>query len=70
MSGSDRPMSQKYNDDRRNHIPQMAFKVQNWPAYEAGLRRHGSAITTSTTEIRMLQPGQLAIFMAVAWVTA
>ena len=43
MSDSDRPMSQKYNDDRRNHIPQMAFKVQNWPAYEAGLRRHGSA---------------------------
>ena len=35
-------MPHKYNDDRRHHIPKMAFKVQNWPAYEAGLRRRGS----------------------------
>src|SRR5580704_3107198 len=42
LSGSDRPMPYKHNADRRRHIPKMAFKVQNWPAYEAGLRRRGS----------------------------
>src|SRR4051794_6056087 len=31
-------MPHKHNVDRRHHIPKMAFKVQNWPAYEAGLR--------------------------------
>jgi hypothetical protein len=35
-------MPHKHNDDRRHHIPKMTFKVQNWPAYEAGLRRRGS----------------------------
>jgi hypothetical protein len=35
-------MPHKHNDDRRHHIPKMAFKVQNWPEYEAGLRRRGS----------------------------
>src|SRR3954452_1644279 len=35
-------MPHKHNADRRHHIPKMAFKVQNWPAYEAGLRRRGS----------------------------
>ncbi len=32
----------KLNQNRRHHIPKMSFKVQNWPAYEAGLRRRGS----------------------------
>jgi hypothetical protein len=41
-SGSDLPMPHKHNADRRHHIPKMSFKVQNWPAYEAGLRRRGS----------------------------
>jgi hypothetical protein len=36
------PMPHKYNADSRHHIPKMAFKVRNWPAYEAGLRRRGS----------------------------
>jgi hypothetical protein len=27
----------KHNADRRHHIPKMSFKLQNWPAYEAGL---------------------------------
>src|SRR5277367_5864125 len=27
------------NADRRHHIPKISFKVQNWPEYEAGLRR-------------------------------
>jgi hypothetical protein len=36
------PMPHKHNADRRHHIPKMAFKVQNWLAYEAGLRRRGS----------------------------
>ena len=35
-------MPHKHNADRRHHIPKMAFKVLNWPAYEAGLRRRGS----------------------------
>jgi len=35
-------MPHKRNAARRHHIPKMSFKVQNWPAYEAGLRRRGS----------------------------
>jgi hypothetical protein len=35
-------MPHKHNADRRHHIPKMAFKVQNWPEYEAALRRRGS----------------------------
>jgi hypothetical protein len=35
-------MPNKHNADRRHHIPKMPFKVQNWPEYEAGLRRRGS----------------------------
>jgi hypothetical protein len=35
-------MSHKHNADRRHHVPKMWFKVQNWPEYEAGLRRRGS----------------------------
>jgi hypothetical protein len=35
-------MPHKHNAVRRHHIPKMSFKVQNWPAYEAGLRRRGS----------------------------
>jgi hypothetical protein len=42
LFGSDRLMPHKYNADRRHHIPKMSFKVRNWPAYEAGLRRRGS----------------------------
>ena len=36
------PMPHKHNADRRHHIPKMVFNVQNWPTYEAGLRRRGS----------------------------
>jgi len=35
-------MPHKHNADRRHQIPKMSFKVQNWPTYEAGLRRRGS----------------------------
>jgi len=35
-------MPHKHNADRRHHIPKMSFKVQNWPAYQAGLRQRGS----------------------------
>jgi hypothetical protein len=35
-------MPHKHNADRRHHIPKMSFKVQNWPAYEAVLRRRDS----------------------------
>ncbi|MEA2730388.1 MAG: hypothetical protein QOD93_1133 [Acetobacteraceae bacterium] len=36
------PMPLKHNADRRHRIPRMSFMVQNWPEYEAGLRRRGS----------------------------
>jgi transposase len=42
FSDFDRVMPHKHNADRRHHIPKMSFKVRNWPAYEAGLRRRGS----------------------------
>jgi hypothetical protein len=32
----------KHNSARRHHIEKMNFRVTNWPAYEAGLRRRGS----------------------------
>src|ERR1700761_9555325 len=42
-------MPYKHNAARRHHTllrvlsrPKMSFEVQNWPAYEAGLRRRGS----------------------------
>jgi hypothetical protein len=35
-------MPHKHNADRRHHIPKRSFKVQNWPAYGAGVRRRGS----------------------------
>jgi hypothetical protein len=35
-------MPNKHNDARRHPIPKMKFKVTNWLAYEAGLRRRGS----------------------------
>ena len=35
-------MPNKHNANRRHHILKMKFKVQNWPEYEAGLRRRGS----------------------------
>jgi hypothetical protein len=34
-------MPHKHNAARRHHIAKMSFKVQNWPAYEAGLRQRG-----------------------------
>ena len=35
-------MPNKHNDARRHRIPKMKFRVTNWSAYEAGLRRRGS----------------------------
>lgn len=34
-------MPNKHNDARRHRIPKMRYKVTNWAAYEAGLRRRG-----------------------------
>jgi len=31
----------KHNAARRHHIPKQRWRVTNWPAYEAGLRRRG-----------------------------
>ena len=36
------PMPNKHKDGRRHPIPKITFKVQNWPEYEAELRRRGS----------------------------
>lgn len=35
-------MPRKHNGGRRHRIPRVSFKVQNWPAFEAGLCRRGS----------------------------
>jgi hypothetical protein len=35
-------MPHKRNADRRHHIPNVSFKIRNWRAYEAGLRRRVS----------------------------
>jgi hypothetical protein len=42
LSGSDRPMPHKHNADRRHHIPEMSFKVRNWPAGRRVLARYTS----------------------------
>ena len=42
-------MPNKFNADRRHHIPKLQFKVTNWAEYEAGLRRRGS-LTLWVTE--------------------
>jgi hypothetical protein len=34
-------MLYKHNAARRHRIPKVGHRVQNWPAYEAGLRRRG-----------------------------
>src|SRR3712207_7324045 len=31
----------KHNAARRHRIPKARYRVQNWPAYEAGLQRRG-----------------------------
>ena len=31
----------KHNTAGRHHIPKVRYRVQNWPAYEAGLKRRG-----------------------------
>ena len=34
----------KHNTARRHRIPKARYRVTKWPAYEAGLRRHGDMI--------------------------
>src|SRR3954471_9139671 len=31
----------KHNAARRHRIPKTRYRIQNWPAYEAGLKRRG-----------------------------
>ena len=31
----------KFNAARRHRIPRARYRVQNWPQYEAGLKRRG-----------------------------
>ena len=40
----------KHNATRRHRIPKMKYKVTNWPAYEAGLRRRDSLTLWVTSE--------------------
>jgi hypothetical protein len=48
-------MPHKHNADRRHHIPKMAFKVRNWPEYEAVLRRRGSLTLLAGCEFQAPQ---------------
>ena len=41
MSGYSGCMPFKHNAARRHRVPKARYRVQNWPAYEAGLRRRG-----------------------------
>lgn len=41
----------KHNAARRHRIGKMNFRVTNWPAYEAGLRRRGSLTLWLTPEV-------------------
>ena len=42
-------MPNKFNAERRHHIPKVSFKLTNWAEYEAGLRQRGS-LTLWVTE--------------------
>jgi hypothetical protein len=44
-------MPNKHNAARRHHIPKMKFRVKNWSAYGAGLRRRGSLTLWVTDEV-------------------
>ena len=62
-------MPHKHNADRRHHIPKMAFKVRNWPAYEAGLRRRGGLTLIEDAALECWQthgPGGQARYTDVA----
>jgi transposase len=43
-------MPNKFNAKRRHHIPKMKYKVTNWAAYDAGLRRRGNLTLLVTLE--------------------
>src|SRR5450756_1578318 len=43
-------MPNKFNAERRHHIPKMKSAVTNWAQYEAGLRRRGSLTMWITEE--------------------
>ncbi len=34
----------KHNAGRRHRIPKARYRIRNWPAYEAGLKRRGDLI--------------------------
>ncbi len=53
-------MPHKHNADRRHHILKMSFKVQNWSAYEAGLRRRGSRDELIEMVLRRIRRTQAA----------
>jgi hypothetical protein len=56
------PMPHRDNAARRQHIPKMSFKVQNWPAYEAGLRQWQADIVDrgrSAGRLADLWPGRV-----------
>jgi hypothetical protein len=40
----------KHHADRRHHIPKRRYRVTNWPAYDAALRRRGSLTVWFTDE--------------------
>ena len=42
LTGLAAPVPRRRNAGRRHRLPKMSFKVPNWPACEARLRRRGS----------------------------
>jgi hypothetical protein len=45
-------MPHKHDAGRRHRIPKMSFKVQNWPAYEAGVGWRGNLTLWIEFEVR------------------
>ncbi len=59
----------KHNATRRHRIPKARYRVRNWPAYEAGLKRRGDlTLWIDETALdgwrapRRVTPGGQAIF--------
>ncbi|MDQ2805269.1 MAG: IS5/IS1182 family transposase, partial [Pseudomonadota bacterium] len=63
----------KHNATRRHRIPKARYRVRNWPAYEAGLKRRGDltlwideAALDGWRAPRRVTPGGQAIYSDLA----
>lgn len=66
-------MPSKHHAARRHHIPRARYRITNWPAYEAGLRRRGdltlwldAAALESWTAPRRTNPGGQPLYSELA----